>query len=295
MYKTQLPMVIKYYPEYGSKIVKNIITVMDHHGHFPSGYQKWDADGLNKFNDQCTGVAWVVLGYAYNHKDKLDGVDWDQALKNAANFEKLDRVQQILKNGSTGDRSLTHVLDVTSAFNAICYIAKGEGKDEIYTRCAPYREIWKKVYDPNTGLLIAQGKYYEGTHWNYSFRPHYAMEDRVKLAGGKEKFADLLDEFFGFKDIESGNVTPNPGDRFQRRRRRQRFEGLNNECDMEAPLAYLWSSKPERAQQVIDAVMKYQFQPGMYGLPGNNDSGGTSSWYVLNAIKDFPAVEVFEK
>ena len=40
--------------------------------------------------------------------------------------------------------------------------------------------------------------------------------------------------------------------------------------------------------------MKYQFQPGPNGIPGNNDSGGTSSWWVLNAIEDFPLVENFE-
>ena len=293
VYKTQIPLLVKYYPEYGSKVIKGMINGMDTHGYFPCGYQKCDPQNMKKFDGQCTGMEWVTLAYAYKYKDKLDGIDWKKALKNADKFAQMDRVQEILKNGHAEGLSNTHTLDVSSAFAAICFIAKGEGLQSLYDKYAEHRNIWGKVYDSETGLL-KEGVYYEGTQWNYSFRPHFAMEERVKLAGGKEKFAELLDTFFGFKDIENGTVSPEGTEGFPRQLRKFRFEGLNNECDMETPYAYQWSSKPERTQEVIKAVMKYQFQPGPNGIPGNNDSGGTSSWWVLNAIEDFPLVENFE-
>jgi predicted alpha-1,2-mannosidase len=291
IYKTQLPLIIKYYPEQGTQILQSMILAMETHGEFPCGYMKTDEKRFDRFRDQATGIEWPVFAYAY--REKLSGIDWKRVLKLADGFAAQERVKELSETGAIEGLSLTHTLDVASAFAAICYLAKGEGDSATFERFAPKREIWRKAYDPSTGLL-KEGKYYEGTHWNYSFRPHYAMEERVKLAGGKEAFTKLLEEFFGFTDVEKGEVNANPGDGFERNQRSNRFEGLNNECDMESPFAYRWSTKPERTQEIVDAVMKYQFAPGPHGLPGNNDSGGTSSWWVWNALGDFPLVEVFE-
>ena len=57
--------------------------------------------------------------------------------------------------------------------------------------------IWRQAYDAKTGLLRADGVYYEGTHWNYSFRPHPGMAERIALAGGTEKFTALLEDKAG--------------------------------------------------------------------------------------------------
>jgi putative alpha-1,2-mannosidase len=67
-----------------------------------------------------------------------------------------------------------------------------------------------------------------------------------------------------------------------------RFEGLNNEPDIETPYAYLYAGRPDRTAEVVRAGMEYMFTTGRGGLPGNDDSGGLSSWYVWNAIGLFP-------
>jgi putative alpha-1,2-mannosidase len=291
LYKTQLPLVFRYYPAEGVEIVKSMILAMETHGQFPCGYMKTGEKAFGRFKDQATGMEWVVLADAY--RQKLPGIDWARVLRLADQFAQQERVKIIVRDGGIEGLSLTHTLDVASAFAAICYIAEGEGDTATFERYAPKREIWKTAYDPQTGLL-KEGQYYEGNHWNYSFRPHYGMAERVELAGGKAAFTDLLDTFFGFKDIEDGSVNPNPGESFQRLQRPSRFEGLNNECDMETPFAYRWSNKPEREQEVVDAVLRYQFAPGPNGLPGNNDSGGTSSWWVMSALGEYPLVEFFE-
>ncbi|MBF0198493.1 MAG: glycoside hydrolase family 92 protein [Planctomycetes bacterium] len=293
IYKSQLPLIIEYYPNDASKIIQSMILTIENHGYFPCGYMKSEEKGMKKFDGQCTGIEWVVLGYAYKFKNTLKGIDWGKVLKLSDSFEKLERVKTILETGAYPDFSLTHTLDVSSAFNALYYIAKGEGDAQRQKRYEGHREIWEKIYDANTGLM-KKGKYYEGTEWNYSFRPHHSMKKRVELAGGKAGFTKLLDEFFGFTDLEKGVVSGKQSDSFERKKREFRFEGLNNECDMETPYAYQWSNKPERTKEVVEAVMKYQFAPGPYGLPGNNDSGGTSAWWVWNALGTFPLVEVLE-
>jgi putative alpha-1,2-mannosidase len=68
----------------------------------------------------------------------------------------------------------------------------------------------------------------------------------------------------------------------------QRFEGLNNEPDMEAPWAYHYVGRPDRTTEVVHAVVNNQFATGRGGLPGNDDSGGLSSWYVWASLGLFP-------
>ena len=66
------------------------------------------------------------------------------------------------------------------------------------------------------------------------------------------------------------------------------FEGLNNEPDMETPYTYNFAGRPERTADVIRHIRDYMFTTGRGGLPGNDDSGGISSWYVWSAIGIFP-------
>ena len=72
------------------------------------------------------------------------------------------------------------------------------------------------------------------------------MERRIKLAGGRKSFTNLLDIFFGFKDAEKGSHV-------------FRFEGLNNEPDMESPYAYIYAGRHDRTAEIVQAVMRQSF------------------------------------
>jgi putative alpha-1,2-mannosidase len=67
-----------------------------------------------------------------------------------------------------------------------------------------------------------------------------------------------------------------------------RFEGLNNEPDMETPWAYHYCGRPDRTAEIVHAALTGQFGVGRGGLPGNDDSGGLSSWYVWASLGLFP-------
>ena len=67
-----------------------------------------------------------------------------------------------------------------------------------------------------------------------------------------------------------------------------RFEGLNNEPDMEVPWAYHYVGRPDRTAEVVHAALHNMFGLGRGGLPGNDDSGGLSSWYVWASLGLFP-------
>jgi putative alpha-1,2-mannosidase len=180
-------------------------------------------------------------------------------------------------------RSVSHVLDVAGAYRAAAFVAERFGDVESAKKWKMSAEMWRRAYDAGTGLLPKGATYYEGDERNYSFRPHVGMNDRVALAGGTEKFEAMLNDFFAVEgDFSRWSPVRD------RRSRPGHFEGLNNECDMNSPLSWFWVGRFDRACEVHDLVRRCRFSDGPGALPGNNDGGGTSAWYVWSCLGIYP-------
>jgi|TARA_B100000959_G_scaffold86377_1_gene91738 predicted alpha-1,2-mannosidase len=272
-YKTQLPLLMTLWPEWGGHFVEFLSEVANREGAFPVSYLMDNAP--ERFNKQATGLCHMILADA-----QMRGVeaDWERILRllwvtslsskvSKGRFAEFARHQVV--------QPLSHTLDLACAHFAIAQMAKHLGYQRIYDQSLPLLRAWPNAFDENTGLLREDSDYYEGENWNYSFRFLHDMVGRIKLAGGEEAFLDLLDRFFGFREARPGETV-------------HHFEGLNNEPDMEAPYLYHYVGRPDRTAEVVRNVIRYQFATGRGGLPGNDDSGGLSSWLVWSMMGLFP-------
>jgi putative alpha-1,2-mannosidase len=69
-----------------------------------------------------------------------------------------------------------------------------------------------------------------------------------------------------------------------------------NETDLQAPWLYNWLGQPAKAQRVLHAASQV-YSTAPTGLPGNDDAGTMSAWYVLTAIGLYqaqPGVDAWE-
>lgn len=180
----------------------------------------------------------------------------------------------------------THLLDTTDACLAVAQITEDS---ELRDSLLQLFENWVKAYDKE-GLMSEESPYYEGDRYTYSFRLQGNMDQRIALAGGKERFVEHLDRFFGFGGESVSQVTSLGADREIEEKLNQyhRFEGFNNECDMEAPYAYIYAGRQDRTCEIIHESITKSFTMGKGGLPGNNDSGGLSSCFLWNVLGIFP-------
>lgn len=277
LYKTQLPLLMTLWPELGADFVSFLREVAHREGAFPVSYLM--DNGPERFAKQATGLCHMILTDA-----QMRGIeaDWDDVLRllwrtSLSGKGRGGKFAEFARNHTV--QPLSHTLDLAFANWCIAQMAKRIGDQVIYDKCIPLAYHWTNAFDSKTGLLSEDSDYYEGEHWNYSFRFLHDMVGRINLAGGEKRFVELLDLFFGFAD-------PAPGETVDR------FEGLNNEPDMEAPYAYLWAGRHDRTAKVVRDVMRYQFTTGRGGLPGNDDSGGLSSWYVWSATGLFPVTGI---
>ncbi|MGH8781397.1 GH92 family glycosyl hydrolase [Paraburkholderia sp.] len=65
---------------------------------------------------------------------------------------------------------------------------------------------------------------------------------------------------------------------------------IGNEPSLQTPWAYNWTGTPQLTQRVIPIVMTETFANDPGGLPGNDDLGATSGWYVWASLGLYPVI-----
>lgn len=282
IYRTQLPLITALRPHKAVALANALIQIAEEEGNLPIGYRM--ARGADQFSRQGSALAHTFLADVCQLG--LPGVDWDWALVHMHNDLRRTYGEEFLLRGLA--QPVSHTLDLAFGYWCTAYVAAHVGDRALVEQFAPLADRWANAFDPATGLLH-DSTYYEGGKWNYSFRLLHDMAGRIALAGGDDAFVRLLDRFFGFgaPPVVQPGLQPELAE-MAAGYRLDRFEGLNNEPDMEAPYAYHWAGRPDRTAQVVHDVVLNQFGTGRGGLPGNDDSGGLSSWYVWASLGLFP-------
>ncbi|MCL1888045.1 MAG: glycoside hydrolase family 92 protein [Kiritimatiellaeota bacterium] len=284
LYKTQLPLVLACYPDEAAGMVNSLLATGEKHGLLSC------AVILNNRPDFCDYQARMLACYfvCSAHQHKIGGVDWRGALETLWRDLQSPRNAQFISAGATGRN--THILDLADGCHCLAQLAADLGDAEKHAELARLAKHWRNAYDETTGMLRADREYYEGTFANYSFRLLHDMRGRIELCGGVKKFEEALDRFFGFGcDDAKQQVDPRDHETMRQGFALGRFEGYNNEPDMETPYNYIFAGRHDKLCDIVTAGMTELFSAARDGLPGNNDSGGLSSCYIWNTLGIFPA------
>jgi predicted alpha-1,2-mannosidase len=128
---------------------------------------------------------------------------------------------------------------------------------------------------PDTDYSYWDAPFYEGSGYIYGTYVPHDVQGLIKKLGGDDAFVTWLDTFF------TNPPTRDPA--FDK--------GLynhNNEPDFLAAFLYIHAGHPERTAQRVRHILATEYTTGRGGLPGNDDSGAMSSWYVWVAMGLYP-------
>jgi predicted alpha-1,2-mannosidase len=146
---------------------------------------------------------------------------------------------------------------------------------------------WPAMYDPTAG-----DGYREGTGWQYLWlAPH--DQAGLRKAYGPGGFEGRLDHLFGVP-LSTATTTPlvplvqSTETAFGTNYRGDGYVP-GNEHDLEAPYSYDWSPRPSTGQAVLASVRSL-FLDNPEGMPGNDDLGSLSAWWVWSALGFYPSV-----
>jgi predicted alpha-1,2-mannosidase len=139
----------------------------------------------------------------------------------------------------------------------------------------------RKVWNP----AMADG-WQEGTGWQWLWQVPQDVPALARAMGGRSTALSRLDHFFGTAaSSETAPAVPLAQDEAS-------FFGVyyvgdqytpGNETDLQAPWLYDWLGQPWKTARVVHAESQV-FNATPYGLPGNDDAGSMSAWYVLAAL-----------
>jgi predicted alpha-1,2-mannosidase len=143
---------------------------------------------------------------------------------------------------------------------------------------------WMTPFDPahNTAPWSDGLGYDEGSAWDYLWLVPQDPADLANLLGGTSAAIDKADQYFQFaqisadpsaaKSLWTGGAHYDP----------------TNEVDLEAPYTYDALGAAWKTAPVVRADLQSVYTPTPAGIPGNDDLGTMSAWYVLSALGLYP-------
>jgi predicted alpha-1,2-mannosidase len=202
-------------------------------------------------------------------------------------------------NGMTGATSAS--LEYVSDDFCVAQLADALGDKRTHADFMRRAQNWQIIFDPETGFIrprrangvflegfdpdtlaprsevpwdkSAQASFEEGNTWQYTWMIPHNYRGLVSAVGGDAEVTRRLDKFFT-KLVGWG----------------QPYFNIGNEPSFVSPYAYTWAGAPWRTQAAVRRIMNEIYKPTPAGLPGNDDLGATSAWYVWGALGLYPAI-----
>ena len=140
---------------------------------------------------------------------------------------------------------------------------------------------WTKPFDP--AFSKHEGSdYTEGNGWQYLWLAPQDVNGLIELLGGKEPFADKLDQLFKVAEGVKGKEASND------------ISGLigayahGNEPGHHTSFLFNYAGRAWRTQELNRQIQETMYTSKPDGLCGNEDCGQMSAWYVFSAMGFYP-------
>lgn len=316
VYRSQVQLLTLLSPDTGSDIAQSLLELARQNGGI---WDRWlhGASGTHVMNGDPSPAALAGIrafgGTDFDLRGALDSlvraatVPTEQDLSSAGKpvlsvgqRPSLDKYleQHYMPSVSNAWGGAAETLEMSGADFAISQLAAAAGEKKTAAEFATRSQWWQNNFniaaDPTggyianrkadgswvTGFTPATGNgFVEGTAAQYTWMVQHNPAGLFAAMGGKDAALDRLDTFFHNAD-GSWAFTGSGGDKSE----------LDNEPSTNVPYLYAYAGAPYKTQETVRAAMNqlWSTQPG--GIPGNDDLGAMSSWYVFSALGMYPQV-----
>ncbi|WP_405060874.1 GH92 family glycosyl hydrolase [Kribbella sp. NBC_01505] len=183
--------------------------------------------------------------------------------------------------------------DVTADF-ALAQLAQRTGDKSTYKQFLNRSQYWQNVFNPENGGYVQNRDengawpgftpstgdgFAEGSSAQYTWMVPHNRAGLVDAIGGVEQTNQRLDAFF-----------KNPDGTWALTRAGELHAEMDNEPSINTPWIYNYIGKPYQTQETLRQAMTQLWNTSTGGIPGNDDLGAMSSWYVWTALGLYPDV-----
>ena len=294
-YRAKHPLMTIIQPERVGQFVNSMIDICDQQGDLPV----WHLWG-NETNCMVGDPAIPVVA--------------DAIVKGIKGFDRKRAFAAIKQTAGTLERgkqyrstygyipcnlmreAIAYDMEYALADGAAAEAAKVLGHEDDYEHFTRMSHSYRTYFDMETGFIRGvddKGKfrtpfnpyyashraddYCEGNAWQYTWLVPHDIEEYATLFGGREVCIDRLDSLFLAPSIIEGAPSPDISGMIG-----QYAHG--NEPSHHIPYLYAMLGAPHKTAKQIREVMRTQYRDAPDGLPGNEDMGQMSAWYILSAL-----------
>ena len=269
---------------------------------YAKGYRDFDLQsayaGMRKNSTEATMLPWSRAPLT-----RLDRVYFAKGFFPALAWGEEETVPQV-----TQERRQAVSVTLENAYDDWCVaqLAKALGKKDDAAYFEKLAHNYRNVYNPAIGFMAPKsaggawvahfdpklgggqgGRDYttEVDSWIYTFSVQHDVAGLIRLMGGPGAFNARLDQLFveqyGIPKYKFLSQFPDATGLIG-------LYAQGNEPSFHIPYLYDFSGEPWKTQRRVRQIMSVWYGDGPLGIPGDDDGGAMSSWYVLSAMGFYP-------
>jgi predicted alpha-1,2-mannosidase len=294
-YRSESQLLALLVPDVTSDIVRSYLNDAAQGG---PGLPRWEQ--MNHNSDGMVGdgpLPYIANAYAFGARDFDTAAALTAMLANAGTPGTTSDGQTVRTNLSEylargyigqdhlGD-SASYTLEYETADFALSRFAQALGDATTAQTYLSHALFWRNLFNASTGYITPRNSngtflttspasstgFTEGTQAQYTWMVPFDLRGLLGAMGGNAAAVSRLDTFF--TQLNGG---PN-----------SRYAYMGNEPSEETAWTYDFAGAPWRAQDVVRRIQTQLFTTQTNGLPGNDDAGALSSWYVFSALGLYP-------
>jgi predicted alpha-1,2-mannosidase len=310
VYRSQLQLVTLLRPDIGSDIAQSLFNqatqnngVWDRWTHAQGGTHVMTGDpahaalpsiyafGGTNFNASGALTSMVHSATTVT-QDDLSRAGWNvMVVGERPSLDKWLSIHYIPTNGNAWGGA-GETLEESIADFGISQLAARLGQTSTRDTFLQRAQYWKNLFNPGNGGYIqdrnengtwpsfnpaSSSGFAEGSAAQYTWMVPHNVKGLFALMGGNTTATNRLDTFFHNSD-GSWALTGAGGTKSE----------LDNEPSIGSPWLYNFSGRPYKTQQTIRQVVNTLWSNNPGGIPGQDDLGQMSSWYVFVAMGLYP-------
>jgi predicted alpha-1,2-mannosidase len=288
-YRTMIVLLSIIAPSVASDVAQSLVDDANQgDGHIP----RWAQANTDSHGMRGDGGSIIIAqAFAYD----ANNFDTRSALNAMINGQPNIRegLEDYLKMGyvpfNTSLPSASITLEYANADFAIAQFARALGDSENYDTFIQRSDNWQNIFNTSSGYIqprnrngswtsnftpASQESFEEGNSAQYSWMVPYNLRGLFDKMGGNSAVINRLDMFFAF--LNNGPFSP--------------YAYMGNQPSVEIPWEYNFAQAPSRTQEIVYRIQGQLFRNDPGGLPGNDDAGSMSSWYIFSAMGIYPAI-----
>ncbi|HEY0757039.1 MAG TPA: GH92 family glycosyl hydrolase [Ktedonobacteraceae bacterium] len=297
MYRSLIPLQAILEPQVVGNMLQSLIADAQQGG---GGLPRWEVANSNSCGmvgdsmDVVIATSYALGVRNFDTQGALYAMQQgaaDGATKSASCIQREGLKDYLSKGYVTTSISASGAVTLEYALDdyAIGQFATALGNLKTAQRYLKRAQNWQKLFDADTGYMVPRTSdgtflqdfapqnttgFAESSSATYTWMVPQDLRGLIDKMGGNQQAVTRLDRFF--QKLNDGPASL--------------YAFMGNEPGFGVPWVYDFAGRPDRLQGLIRRIQTQLFDTTPGGLPGNDDGGAMSSWYIFSALGFYPEI-----